>query len=71
MKINPSQSGETNLSFTDVGKSCQNLDFFNVANMPFITIHENEILEKISAFTIPQINRYFLQTVKTKIKGHS
>ena len=42
--------------------------FFNVENMHFITIHENKILAKISAFTILKINRYFFQTVKTQIK---
>ena len=48
-----SQNGEITLSFTDIGKSCHTRDLY-VANMSFNTFRENEILAKISKFTVPE-----------------
>ena len=51
-KIKPSRNDESVLSFSDVGKSHQSRDFFNLENMYFNAIHENKILTKISEFTV-------------------
>ena len=51
-EIKPSRNEEMTLSFTDVGKSCPSLEFFNVGNISFNVIHENKILAKISEFTM-------------------
>ena len=50
-KIKPSQNGKNTLSFTNVDKSCQSREFFNVAHKSFNAICENKILTKISKFT--------------------
>ena len=47
VKINPHEMTKS-LSFTDVG--C--LQIFNIANTSFNTIRKNEILTKISEFTV-------------------
>ena len=52
VKLKPSWSGEITLPLTYIGKSWLCRDFFNVANMSFNNIRENEILAKIFEFTI-------------------
>ena len=52
VKIKPSQNGGINLSFTDVGKSCQNREFLTW-QICFLTLFaKNKILAKISEFTV-------------------
>ena len=56
VRIKPSRNGEITLSFTEVGKPCLSRDFFTVANMSFNDIRENEVLAKISEFTVFRVN---------------
>ena len=51
VKIKSSQIGKSTLSFTYIGKSCLVANF-NVENMCFNDKRENEILAKISEFTV-------------------
>ena len=48
VEIKPSR----NLLVTNVGNSCPSREFFNVANISFNAIRENETLSKISEFTV-------------------
>ena len=51
VKIKPSRIGDITLSFTDIGKACHVCDFY-IANVSFNVIRENQILAKISEFTV-------------------
>ena len=51
VKIKSSRNDEITLLFTDVGNHAL-VAIFNVANMSFNAIHENNILAKISEFTV-------------------
>ena len=52
VKIKPLRNGKITPSFNNIGKSYPSLKFQGVENMSFNAIRENNILAKISRFTV-------------------